>query len=192
MQIPVVINPLPWKRALHLADNGLAGIAGIYKTLDRQKKFDYSDALFQEELVLFIHKDNKAIFRSLIDFRKKKIGVIRGWRYGNEFDTYRENSFFYVEEVKNDEQNFSMLLYKRIDCAIAIKESGRMQLSKKRFHEAIIQLPSCVTTNATYLIFPKVANQTVLLSRFNDTLNGMKQKGEYKEIIDKSLSKVIE
>ena len=56
MNIQVIVIPAPWKRALANADNGLSGIAGIYKTPDRQKKYDYSDALFQEDLVLFIHK----------------------------------------------------------------------------------------------------------------------------------------
>ncbi len=190
MQTPLEILPLPWKRALRNADMGLSGIAGIYKTAERLQKYDYSDVLFQEELVFFSHKDNKGLSGNLQGLKDRRIGAIRGWSYGNEFDMYQQKQFFIVEEAGSDEQNFQKLFFRRIDCAIAIKDSGRRLLSEDRFKNHIIELPGCVATNATHLIFPKKANQTALLRQFNKTLNAMKESGEYKRIIETSLSEL--
>ncbi len=188
MGTPVEITALPWKRALRNADMGLSGIAGIYKTAERLQKYDYSDVLFQEDLVFFSHKDNKGLSGNLNGLKDKRIGAIRGWSYGHEFDTYQQKQFFMVEEAGSDEQNFQKLFFRRIDCAIAIKDSGRRLLSEDRFKNHIIELPGCVATNATHLIFPKIMNQTALLHQFNETLNAMKESGEYQEILHTSLS----
>lgn len=118
MEIPVTIQPLPWKRAIKEADAGQAGIAGIYKNPEREKKYDYSQALFQEKLVIFVRKENLFSYQKIDDLKGKKIGVIRGWSYGEKFDTAREKGMFVVEEAKGDAQNFKKLLRNRIDCVI--------------------------------------------------------------------------
>ena len=59
MQIPVVVRPLPRGNAIKYADKGKIGIAGIYKNSDLEKKYDYSDEIFQEKLVLFVLYENK-------------------------------------------------------------------------------------------------------------------------------------
>ena len=190
MQVPVVIRALPWGNAIKYADEGKIGIAGIYKNPHREKKYDYSDELFQERLVLFVLKENKFPYNSLLDLKEKKIGVIQGWSYGEEFDTYRKNGLFVVSEEKKDHHNFFMLLLKKIDCVIAIQESGQSLLSKDRFKEEIIHLNPHIAINPTYLIFPKQAHQTALLSQFNTTVNEIKDNGEYDKLIHQFFSAI--
>lgn len=183
MKTPVAIKALPWKRALFDADNGNSGIAGIYKNTSRLKKYDYSDDIFRERLALFVLKERKFTYSNLKDLQGKEIGVIRGWSYGDEFDSLRKNQLFFVDEVKNDESNFKKLLAKRVDCVIAIEESGQSLISDDRFKGKIIQLQPYVAINPTYLIFPKISGQTDILTQFNATLKTMKNKGEYEELI---------
>lgn len=179
MQTPVVIKPMPWKRALMNADNGLMGIAGIYKNSERLKKYDYSEALFQEKLAVFVHKERTFPFSSLKDMKGKTIGTIRGWSYGDDFDLLRTDNLFIVEETGSDEQNFRKLLLKRLDCLIAVEDSGKALLEKEEFSGKIVQLDPYIAVNSTHLIFPKSADMTELLSQFNAELEKMKSNGEY-------------
>ncbi|MCP3925702.1 MAG: amino acid ABC transporter substrate-binding protein [Desulfobacterales bacterium] len=188
MKIPVVIKPLPWKRAILNADQGKMGIAGIYKNADRLKKYDYSNEIFQEQLLLFIHKEKAFPYNNFSDLKGKTIGVIRGWSYGDEFDTYIKDKLFFVNEERNDAMNFKLLFNKRFDCLIAIKESGQDLIAKGNFEGEnykgkIIQLQPPIAINSTYLIFSKTANQIYLLSKFNIVLKKMKAEGKYKKLI---------
>jgi polar amino acid transport system substrate-binding protein len=110
LQIPVVISPMPWKRALRYADNGEIGIAGIYKNEDRVRGYDYSNEIFEEKLVIFVHKEMSLNYKAISDLKGRTMGVISGWSYGDEFDHYRRQNLFIVDEAQSDEANFHKLL----------------------------------------------------------------------------------
>jgi polar amino acid transport system substrate-binding protein len=184
LQIPVVISPMPWKRALRYADNGKIGIAGIYKNQERLSRYDYSHEIFQEKLAIFVHKELNLNFKSINDLKGRRVGVISGWSYGDDFDIYRRRNLFIVDEAQSDETNFHKLLKKRIDCAIAIEESGQGILANEIFSSKIVQLHRYVATNATFLIFPKSAHQTGLLSEFNLALSALKANYRHQELQD--------
>lgn len=188
IQVPVAIKALPWKRALMEADKGDMGIAGIYKTKERLKKYDYSHEIFKEKLVIFILKENAFPFKNIRDLRGKKIGVIRGWSYGDEFDAARKEGLFQTEETKADDQNFGKLVKNRIDCVLAIEESGQQLLAQPIYKEKIIQLNQPVTVNATYIIFPKKAKQKALISKIDAALDKMKATEEYNVLVQKVFS----
>jgi polar amino acid transport system substrate-binding protein len=188
MNIPVSIKPLPWKRAQILADKGETGIAGIYKNKERIAKYEYSDEIFQEKLILFVLKGHEFPYKKIDDLAGKKIGVIRGWSYGDDFDTARKKEAFKVEEVAGDDQNFKKLLNGRIDCLVAIEETGRSFLAQAPFKGKIAELSTPVAVNPTYLIFQKKAKAAELLPTFNTTLSKMKKDGEYTKLVQNFFS----
>jgi polar amino acid transport system substrate-binding protein len=181
---------MPWKRALRYADNGKIGIAGIYKNEDRLRRYDYSNEIFEEKLAIFIHKEMNLNYKAIGDLKGRTIGVIRGWSYGDEFDHYRRQNLFIVDEAQSDEANFHKLLKKRIDCAIAIEESGQGILANEIFSSHIVQLHPYVATNATFLIFPKSARQTPLLSQFNLALSALRANYKHQELLDMFFSPI--
>lgn len=188
MNIPVIIRPLPWKRALYYADKGLMGVGGVYKTEARLAKYDFSDKLFKEVIVIYSLRDNRFEYNQISDLFNKKIGVIRGWSYGEDFDQARSKKLIQVEEVSTDEQNFMKLLNGRIDYLLTVKETGKLILENNpQFKGYIVPLDQILIANPTYLIFPKVSNKKYLLNKFNEELYKLKQNKEYDELIKTGL-----
>ena len=183
LHIPVTIRPLPWLRALQMADQGKIGIAGIYKNSKRLLKYDYSEELFREKIVLYVRPGDSFSFTRLEDLYGKTIGVIRGWSYGNKIDRAREEMRFQLEASAGDEQNFKKLILNRLDCVLTVEQTGELLSNRDLFHGKVQRLPRHVTINATYLIFPKSADQTETLAQFNEALRVMKANGTYQRLV---------
>jgi len=86
----VAVRAVPWKRAIAYLDGGKGGLGGIYKTKPRLEKYDYTDEIFSEEIMVYVPKGKAFAFSSVYDLAGKRLGVIRGWSYGEEFDEARE------------------------------------------------------------------------------------------------------
>ena len=69
MNVPAVVEAKPWKRALAELEDSTAGVGGIYKNSDRLKKFDYSDQLFVERLVVYFNTDRPLLFSKTGDLK---------------------------------------------------------------------------------------------------------------------------
>jgi polar amino acid transport system substrate-binding protein len=183
MGVPVDIKAMPWKRALQEADAGKSGIAGIYKNSERLKKYDYSQEIFQEKIVLFVLKEKTFSFASMEDLKGKKVGTIFGWSYGDQFDTARKKGLFAAEDANGDDINFKKLVKGRIDCLLAIEESGKAYADKE-YRGKIVGLSPPVAVNPTYLIFGKTANNKDLLSQFDKTVISMNESGKLATLIE--------
>ena len=183
--------PLPWQRAINEADKGMIGIAGIYKTPERLRKYDYSLPIYEEHVFIYTRTDNRISFRSLNDLKNKKIGVLRGWSYGEQFDQLKREGFFSVKESSSDKQNFQLLQLKRIDMLLAIGDSGRIYLQSQAKKATIKKLEPALLDNYTYIIFPKQNHRTELIEKFNDQLQHMKQSGEYQALIQNYFYQIV-
>ena len=61
-------------------------MGGIYVNGDRLKKYDYSEKLFDEVIVLYMPAAKAGGFKGIDSLKGMTIGVIRGWSYGDDFD----------------------------------------------------------------------------------------------------------
>jgi polar amino acid transport system substrate-binding protein len=186
MKVPVDLQAKPWRRALTELDLGLAGVGGIYKNSERLKKYDYSDQIFAETLIVYFNTAEPLEYARIEDLKGKRIGVLRGWSYGDEFDNARKAGLFSAEEVSSDDQNFLKLESMRIDAAIAVSESGATLVSKFR-HLRFARSP--LSQKPTFLAFSKSSHRTKLLSQFDQTIRAMRKSGEFQEIVAAELAK---
>ena len=186
MKVPVDVQAVPWSRALGAIDMGRAGVGGIYKNSERLQKYDYSDLLYVESLVVYFNTSNPITFNQISDLSGKRVGVLRGWSYGDDFDTARKAELFVTEEVGSDEQNFLKLEAMRIDLVIAIVESGD-PLQRKGKNIGCSSIP--LSRNSTFLAFSKSKNCTELLRQFNQAIAAMKRDGEFEKLVSAELAK---
>ena len=186
MNVAAILQPKPWARAIHEIDGAVAGIGGIYKNSERLQKYDYSEPLLVETITLYFHKARPLPYTRIEDLNGKRIGVMRGWSYGDEFDHARAAGLFTVESVNSDEQNFQKLEAGRIDGVLAIGESVSALLETyPDIQYSIVPL----TQAPAFLAFAKSANRTTLLKQFDQTLKEMKASGEFKKIIAAEFAK---
>jgi polar amino acid transport system substrate-binding protein len=183
MNVVVAIQPKPWLRVLAEIDAGTAGVGGIYKNSERLKRFDFSDALFVERVNIYSQRRDDARYASLADLKGKRVGVIRGWSYGDAFDSARRSGAMRVDDVGSDTQNFAKLEAGRLDVVLAIAEAAEPQLTK---HPAV-RLAGTLIENPTYLAFNKSAGMLPFIERFNLALAKLKQSGDAKKIVNDAL-----
>jgi len=186
MNVAVTLQPEPWKRALDETDNGKAGIGGVYKNADREKKYDFSEKLFTEKIQVFYSKTAPVVFSRLDDLKGKKVGVIRGWSYGDDFDNARKTGAVIAEDGDSDESNIRKLDAGHLDVVIAVAESGAAIMAKDK-NVGVVATP--LTQNATYIAFSKTANMKALLQQFDQALKDMQKTGELKTAVSAGMSK---
>lgn len=182
--IPVAVIGYPWKRALTMGKEGKVAVGGIYQNLERLKIFDFSDPLFTETLVVCVKKGRRFTFRGMIDLKGKRVGINRGWSYGEVFDTARRSGLLTADETADNLANLKKLLMDRVDCIIAETVSLHRILNQKGWRDQIDVLDPPAAVNSAYLVFAKHARQSHLLETFNLGLFQIRENGTYHRIMD--------
>lgn len=184
MDKPVGLSAKPWKRAIGELELGLAGVGGIYQTEERLKKYDYSDALFVERIAVYYHRDRPITYAALPDLYGKRVGVLLGWSYGDEFDQARKEGKIVVDEVPSDAQNFDKLARGRLDAVLAIEQVGANLLRMSR-NTDILKSPVYLAEKSTHLALHKKMQATPLLADFNRSLREIRKNGTYGRILER-------
>lgn len=187
MNEPVKIDAVPWKRAVAEIDAGTAGVAGIYKNQERLQKYDFSATLLTEKLVVVTRRDRGLRFAGMEDLAGLHLGVIRGWSYGDEFDSMRTAGRFQVEEVVGDATNFTKLEAGRLDAVISIEQSSRKLLAAGGFPSLHV-LPVPMAMKTAHLAFNRSQHKGALLARFDAAIETLRRSGEMDRLIDRHLS----
>lgn len=185
VSITVRIVGYPWKRALRLGKEGQAAIGGIYRNHRRLQIFDYSDPIFTETLVVCVRKGHRFPFRGMADLAGKRVGINRGWSYGEKFDSARRAGRFDAEEATDNVANLRKLLSGRLDCMIADRLSLQRILHRRAWSREVEMLDFPATVNNAYLAVLKDARQRHLLQQFNRGLADIKADGTYQQIVDR-------
>jgi len=185
MKTAVSLQVKPWARALQEIDQGVAGVGGIYKNAEREKKYDFSEQIFTEKLVVYFNKSHPLTFNKVEDLKGKKVGVLRGWSYGDEFDAARKAGSITADETTGDDLNFQKLDMGRVDAVIAVAEAGDSLLPK---YKSLAAAATPLAQNPTYLAFAKSANKVALLKQFNETIKAMKASGELGKLVSQEVA----
>lgn len=186
MNLPVSIQAKPWSKAIQDIDAGTAGVGGIYKNSDREKKYDYSEQIFVERLVVFFNKANPVNYTRLEDLHGKKVGVLKGWSYGDDFDKAKKGGAITCEEADADSQNFQKMDQHHLDATVAVFESGTALLPK---YKSIAYAATALSRNPTYLTFAKSAGKAALIKQFDQAMKDLKASGEVQKIVQAELAK---
>ncbi|MDX1367080.1 transporter substrate-binding domain-containing protein [Pseudomonas sp.] len=183
---PLAIQAMPWKRALRRSENAEVGVGGIYKTSRRMALYDYSQPIFEEKLIVFVHRDKAFRFTQVDDLYGKRIGVIRGWSYTEALDEAIRDGSIQVTESSSDKANFKMLASGRLDAVIAIELAGQRIIQQLQMHQVLALAPP-LSINPTYLVFAKQARQQALLQRFDQILLEMRADGSLDKLVQQAM-----
>jgi polar amino acid transport system substrate-binding protein len=178
--------PLPWVRALNGLDRAEHGVGGLYANAERLAKFDYGQALMVETVRLYVQRGGLRQFNHLADLKGMRVGVLRGWSYGDEFDQARKAGLFSVEVVSTDKQNFGKLERDFLDAVLAVEQTGDGVLAGGDF-PSVRMLSNPLTENPSHLAFHKSAGQTTLLARVDAVIARLRASGEHARLIARGL-----
>ncbi|MFG6416246.1 substrate-binding periplasmic protein [Roseateles sp. DC23W] len=173
---PCELRAVPFKRLLAAVDEGQMLAGAVIRTPEREQRWLFSQPYFVERLAVYTRR---APFRSLGDLTGKRVGVIRGWSYGEAFDTARRLGRFQCEEVATDAHNFAKLQRGRLDHVVVTELAGRMLLQLREFKGGNI-VAGAVVLGATpiHLALPRaLEGGASLLAGFNAATEQLNKDG---------------
>lgn len=183
---PLELLPLPWVRALNGLDRGEHGVGGLFANQERLAKFDYGQPLLVETVRLYVRRGGLRQFNSLQDLRGLRVGVLRGWSYGDEFDAARRDALFQVEVVSTDKQNFGKLERDFLDAVLAVEQTGEAVMAEGNYPSVRVAL-NPVTENPSYLAFHKSQRRRELLERVDTVIGRLRASGEHARLVKAGL-----
>ena len=181
-------QPKPWKRCIAELDAGKSGVGGIYKTSERLAKYDFSAPVFVERLLVVFHKSNRVDFIGHTSLFGKRVGVLRGWSYGDEFDKAVKEGKILADEVDSDSQNFQRLAARRIDAMITTREVIDPAVRSGKLSDIEVA-PIPLQENEGFLAFSKTANQKDALNKINLAIESMRKSGRLTKIAEVELNR---
>lgn len=184
----------PWARLLNLVEHGKVALAmGASHNQEREAYAYFSKPYRSESMRLFVRKGEAAnfTFNTLNELAKTpfKLGVIRGYYYGETFKELMNNADFkkQVLEADGEEENYTKLIKGRIDGFVSDPFVTTSGLRKAGISDQIEMHQAVIHDNDIYVIFSKKATSQEQVAQFNQALEAMKADGIYQKIIDKYL-----
>jgi polar amino acid transport system substrate-binding protein len=187
----------PWKRQLNeLQAGSLDALLGASKTPERQAYAYFSDPYRNESVNFYVTKGKlesmKGKLNSLKDLINSnyKIGVVRGYYYGEEYAQLIKNPAFkkHVKEVVDDTTNFRKLLSNRVDGVLVDPVAATADFKKEGWVGKIVPLFEVYSDNI-YMMMSKKSTTPAEVKKVNDSLATIKKNGEYQKIIDAYIQK---
>ena len=185
------MTDLPWKRAIQMAERGAGGIIPFSKNVERLQRFDFSDEIFRDEIVLVVLRGKEFPFQKIDDLRGKTIGFLGGATVGEEFERGIREVFSPSPDFAGPEARLKKLLAGRIDAAVVstgaaglrsiIAQDSELIRNKDRF----VILPRPLASDANYLAFAKTADMQPFLNNFNNALQVARKDGRLQRIMDR-------
>ena len=182
--IELEVVAIPWKRALLELDAGRAGNGALYKNSERIKKYDFSNKLFDEVQIVYARSGKEFAFNGVGSLKGKKVGVIRGWSYGDEFDAAVKSGGIATEEVSSDEQNFKKLILGRVDAIITIRETAAAAIASGGYKAKVAALSPPLSTSSAYIAFAKSAHKIEVIDKLNKAIKAMHDDGSFDLIVN--------
>lgn len=178
----------PWRRAYEFSLRGDGGLVGISFNQERDKVFDFSKAVYDDNIQIVMLKAKGFAFSKLDDLKGKTIGGINGASYGDEVDKAIAAGLFVVERDVSQTGRLRKVLAGRLDAAfVGNGQAGfeaainsHDELRQKR--DLLAVLPTPLTRDPLHLAFPKSMGQRAALDRFDAAIEKMRKSGELKRL----------
>jgi polar amino acid transport system substrate-binding protein len=182
--IKIDLQPsMPWKRVLFdLGSGRLDIIAGSLKTQQREKKFNFSDAIHYVDLKVFVLNDRRFDFSQMSDLVGKTGGKLRGMSLGEKADEYSFNNLV-IDDVPSPKSLFQMVASGRLDYGIFYGSTGKQEVEKYNLTSTIEILPRAVATEGLYIAFSKNSQCQSHINLLNNEIKNMKKDGSIELII---------
>lgn len=188
--ITASIDFKPWKRVEENAIQKDSKLSyGWIHTTERAEKWLYSDPIYSSADVFITHADSDFSWKTLEDLKPYRIGVIRGYSQGDEFEAIK--SQLQIQVADSDIANLRKLLAKRIDifpsdpvvAAYAIRTSFT---ADERSKFRVVSEPN-LGVSAMHMVCAKTyAKCQYYLDKFNAGQKKLEAAGTKQKIIDKA------
>jgi polar amino acid transport system substrate-binding protein len=174
---------MPWNRALNEVKNGNVDILpGAWYTDERAGYLIYSDYYAQNSIKFIKRKGDNFEFNGLDSLSGKKVGIVAGYGYGDEFSNAPN---FSRPETGSIEANIKKLLSNRIDLTLDDEIVAKSVLKRAGMDLGAIDFTAnALSVNNLHIASGKAnARGQKIIDAFNKGLAAIKADGTYKKIL---------
>jgi polar amino acid transport system substrate-binding protein len=177
------IEVLPWERALQMVKFGKAD--GIFMPVYTKERAEYmyftSESSGTEKIAIMAKKGSGITASTLTDLQGMKIGIVRGYSYGKEFDNYKG----FIKDISNSNEILLKKLAVGRNQVVASDEAVLKHYARKVGVEVEIILR--LFSNPHYIGFTKTLGKISeeRAKRFSSALRQVKEDGTFKQIESK-------
>lgn len=178
----------PWARSLYLARRGQRdGTAVWMPSRERREDFFISRPVIVTEYVFFHRADMPFEWETTADLADYRIGLTRGYDYGDVMEQVTTLGIATTETVSSDELNFHKLLAGRIDLFPMDRVVGQRMI-RDHFSEeearALTWHPEPVRKDRLHLLLSReVEGNAGRIKDFDQALRAMRREGGIEKIL---------
>lgn len=180
-----VVEAVPWARAYKLAQEGEGVLAGLSKTIERGKIFNFTDVVLEDRVQVITLKKADLKISQFSDLKGKRVGIQRGSSYGEQFEAALP--LFYEDRDNSGDSRLNKLVAERIDAAVlsggntAVKYYSK--LAGVDMSLLTVQTPPLVV-DLNYIGIAKTRpDQAEVMARLNTAIAAMRADGSMAKIV---------
>lgn len=175
---------VPWQRALNMMKNGEAdAISYAGYSEERAKYLLYIPGnIINQTQTRYVHRAGEDFADISSEFRKHKLGIIRGYDFGKNFD---QRQFGEVVEASREDQLVDMLLGGRVDAILLNFRRLRYQMKGDKRLMQIAVSDQVVLQHDIYLGFARKRNRHIYARRFAKVIPSIRRSVEYRQMISR-------
>ena len=184
LKIEVEFQVMSWKKALKSAENG--DVSGLAASLYNEKRAEYlyytKESVHIQKNIIMIRKGNNIKIKGFDDLKNIKIGVVRDFSYGPEFDSIRGLDKVVCTDQK---QLVQLLAAGRVDAAMGSQMPLMFNARQLGVQDAL-EVAYVVTEYPAYSVFSKASGEKgeLLARKFDTILREIKKEGLVQKIMD--------
>lgn len=181
----IEFRPMPWNEAVQALERGeVHAVGGMKYNIERDKRYDFSEAYMTNSLAIFVLKDMQAI-ASISDLSGYKVAVQK------DSISYQRIKDQPVDLVltTNQEEALALLVSGKVDAALGNNLTGQYILQRTKKQEYIKIVGGAIDSEG-YCVAVKEGNP--ILAIFNKGLKDIKQNGTYDKIYAKWFGEPID
>ena len=177
----------PWKRGLIELELGVKdAIALLLNTEERTEYMVFTLPVIKSPSLIFYNKANFVNgfeWNHVDDLSQFKIGVVRGYSYGEMFDRYIETKPDNIFEVTTSKQLFHMLQRKRLDLVPESAAVAYALADEQGWSENLGAAKNIVAMDVFHIGISKKSPHLSILPSLNKAITAMRNSGRIDEIM---------
>ncbi len=185
MDIPITIKQYPWSRCINMMKKGYAdAMMNLFKTDERETFMYFSDTIlgYETNSLFILNTFDFEYTGSLDALLSLKIGVIRNYSYGKEFDA---TQFPLKYEFDTEKELINSLLNKRCQIIVGNRLTLQILFSNIGIKDKIRILDPDISKDPLYISFSKKRGHKKLSKAFSIELERFKTSEAYKKLMQK-------
>ena len=192
----LILKEVPWKRQLVDIKKGRADLAlGASKNKEREKFSVFTSSYRNETMSLFVGGKSKKIENldeliKLISSGKFKLGITRGYFYGDKFKTAMSDPNFSkkIEEVKSTSQNLEKCKNGRIDGFFGDKFVVSHSIKQKNYSDKVFPTTLDLNSDSIFFMLSKNSVSPDSLNKIQRGLDKISKDGTLQNIKNRYLN----